>query len=107
MSPSEREFAIKCLFEGRDALLRAIAGLSEPQQRFKVQPENWSVADCVEHVAVVEDFLFPLVTRGVANPTGVSLDPAKDERMAAAVVDRRRKVSAPPAMRPAGAFASV
>jgi hypothetical protein len=107
MTPAEREFAIQRLLDGREALLRAIAGLSEAQQRFKAQPEDWSIADCVEHVAVVEDFLFPLVTHGVINPNGVSLDPAKDERMAAAVVDRKRKVSAPPAMRPVGAFASV
>ena len=107
MTPSEREFATKCLFDGRDALLRAIEGLSEEQQRFKPQPEAWSIADCVEHVAVVEDFLFALVTHGAVNPNGISLDPAKDERMAAAVVDRRRKVAAPPAMRPAGFFPSV
>jgi len=107
MTPAEREFAIQRLLDGRDALFRAIAGLSEAQQLFKPQPEDWSMADCVEHVAVVEDFLFPLVKQGVVNPNGVSLDSAKDERMAAAVVDRRRKVSAPPAMRPGGAFASV
>src|SRR5712692_2298031 len=68
MTPAEREFAIQRLLDGRDALFRAIAGLSEAQQRFKVQPEDWSIADCVEHVAVVEDFLFPLVTQGVVNP---------------------------------------
>jgi hypothetical protein len=81
MSPSEREFATKCLLDGRDTLLRAIAGLSEAQQRFKVQPEDWSITDCVEHVALVEDLLFPLVTQGVVSPNAVSLDPAKDERM--------------------------
>jgi hypothetical protein len=107
MTDSEKAFATAQLLKGRDALLQAIAGLSEPQLHFKPQPESWSIADCVEHLAVTEDTLFALVANGAENPSGVSLDPAKDGRLAAAVVDRSRKVSAPPAARPSGRFRSV
>jgi hypothetical protein len=107
MTDSEREFATKQLLEGRDAVVRAIADLSDAQLQFKAQPDDWSIADCVNHIALAEDLMFALVTNGVANPNGVPLDLAKDGRMVAAIVDRSRKVSAPPAVRPHGHFASA
>ena len=106
MTGSEREFAIRQLLEGRDALFRATAGLTGAQLHFKPQPDTWSIADCVEHLAVTEDLLFSLIAKGAPNPDGVPLDPAKDGRMVAAIVDRSRKFSAPPAVRPRAHFAS-
>jgi hypothetical protein len=107
MTDSEREFATKQLLEGRDAVLRAIAGLAEDQLHFKPRAEDWSIADCVEHLAVTEDLMFALLANGTANPNGVPLDPAKDGRMVAAIVDRSRKVAAPPRVQPHGHFAST
>jgi DinB superfamily len=106
MTDSEREFATKQLLEGRDAVDRAIDGLAGVQLHFKPQPDSWSIADCVEHLAITEDLLFSLVAKGSPNPDGVPLDPAKDGRMVAAIVDRTRKVSAPAGVRPHAHFAS-
>ncbi|HVP45810.1 MAG TPA: DinB family protein [Bryobacteraceae bacterium] len=106
MTDSEKEFATKQLLEGREAVVRAIDGLTDTQLQFKPQPDGWSIADCVEHLAVTEDMLFALVTKGAPNPDGVSLDPVKDGRMAAAVVDRSRRFSAPHGVRPHGHFVS-
>jgi hypothetical protein len=106
MTDSEREFATRQLLEGRDALLRATAGLADAQLHFKPQPDSWSIADCVEHLAGAEDLLFALVAKGAPNPDGVPLDPAKDGRMVAAIVDRSRKFAAPAALRPHAHFAS-
>lgn len=107
MTDSEKEFATKQLLEGRDAVLRATSGLTDAQLRFKPRPEDWSVADCVEHLAVTEDLMFALVAKGTANPAGVPLDPAKDGRMVAAIMDRSRKVTAPTGVQPHGHFAST
>ena len=107
MTDSEREFATKRLLEGRDAVIRAIDGLANAQLHFKPQPDSWSIADCVEHLAVTEDLMFALVAKGAPNPDGVSLDPAKDGRMVAAIVDRSRKVTAPTGVQPHGHFAST
>jgi len=106
VTDSEREFATKQLLEGRDAVVRAIDSLADAQLHFKPQPDSWSIADCVEHLAVTEDLLFALVANGAPNPDGVSLDPVKDGRMAAAIVDRSRKFSAPPGVRPHAHFVS-
>ncbi len=94
------------LGEGRDALLRTIAGLSEAQLSFKPEPDGWSIAACIEHVAVTEDVLFGLIARGAPSATGVPLDASKDGRFSAAVADRTRKVQAPESVRPSGHFPS-
>ena len=107
MTDSEKEFATKQLLEGREAVVRVIDGLAEAQLHFKPRPEDWSIADCVEHLAVTEDLMFALLAKGAANPNGVPLDPAKDGRMVAAIVDRSRKVAAPPRVQPHGHFAST
>jgi DinB family protein len=106
MTDSEREFATKQLLEGRDAVIRAISSLGDAQLQFKPQPDRWSIADCVEHLAVTEDLLFDLIAKGAPNPDGIPLDPAKDGRLVAAIVDRSRKFSAPAAVRPHAHFAS-
>jgi len=106
MTEAERQFAMTQLVEGRDSLLRAIEGLSEAQMSFKPEPDGWSIADCLEHLAITEDALFELIARGAPNPAGVPLPPEKDGRMVAAIVNRGRKVGAPKAMQPAGHFAS-
>jgi hypothetical protein len=96
MTDSEREFLLDRLEEGCDAFLHAIEDLSEAQLRFKPEQDRWSIAECIEHIAAAEDRMLELVAKGVPNPQGVSLDPEKDMRLAAAaVVDRRRKFSAP------------
>ena len=92
MTDSEREFAVKQLSEGRDAVLRAIAGLSDAQLSFKPESDGWSIAGCIEHVAVTEDVLFELIASGAPS---------------AAVADRTRKVQAPERVKPSGHFPST
>ena len=107
MTGAERDFILRNMEESRDAFLRSIAGLSEAQLQFKPQPDRWSIADCVEHIAISEDAMYARATQGAPNPEGVSLDPEKEARFAAAVVARRRKVVAPHPMRPTERFKSV
>ena len=107
MTDAERALAIEHLIDGRDALLAAIADLSEEQLRFKPDAEHWSIAECAEHVAITGDALLAMVNKGAANPEGVALDPAKYGRLAAALVDRSRKFPAPESIRPTGRFASI
>ena len=107
MTAAEREFVLKHLYEGRDSFLRAIAGLSEAQLNFKSQPDRWSIADCMEHIAMAEDAMFAGVTTGAPNPNGVSLAPEKYDRLVAAVVNRGHRLVAPEVMHPASHFGSA
>lgn len=107
MTSTDRDFLLKNLEEGRDAFLRSFAGLSEAQLHFKSQPDRWSIAECIEHIAIAEDAIYARATHGAANPNGVPLDSEKETRFAAAVVARRKRVIAPEPMRPAERFTSI
>jgi hypothetical protein len=107
MTDAERELAIEHLIDGRDALLTALADISDAQAHFKQDADRWSIAECAEHVAISGDALLALVQKGVPNPQGVALDPSKYGRLAAALVDRSRKFPAPDSILPTGRFASI
>ncbi len=107
MTNSDRDFLLKSLEDGRDAFLRAVAGLSEAQLHFHTQPDRWSIADCIAHIAIAEERMFAAAKQGTPNPNGVSLPPEKDARVVAAVVSRERKVTAPDGLDPHTRFASV
>ena len=53
LSAEELNRAKAHLEESRDGLLAAVAGLNETQWRFKPTPECWSIAEVVEHLAIV------------------------------------------------------
>lgn len=55
VSFAEREFAARYLAATRDRLVEATKGLSEAQWKFKPAANRWSIAEVMEHVAVVED----------------------------------------------------
>jgi hypothetical protein len=107
MNDAEREFASLQMTAGRDALFQALRGVSAVQSNFKPASDRWSIAECVEHVALTEEVLLKMLVSGAAHPIGVSLTPDKDGRMAAAVVDRSRRFQAPDVIRPSGRFASL
>ena len=51
----DRDKAVAYLEANRQQLHDAVDGLSEAQLRFQSVPDRWSVADCVEHIALVEE----------------------------------------------------
>jgi hypothetical protein len=57
MTPAERELALQGLDDSRERLLGAMRGLSREQFHYRTAPERWSVAECVEHIILVETFL--------------------------------------------------
>jgi len=107
MNDAEREFAGMQMIAGRDALFQALRGVSEAQSKFRPGSDCWSIAECVEHVALTDQVLLKMLRSGAPTPDGVALSPDKDRRMAAAVVDRSRKFQAPDIIRPSGRFGSL
>jgi hypothetical protein len=110
LSEEDREFGAKHLEQTRDAIVEATNGLTEAQWRFKPAPERWSVAECLEHIAVVEDFLFEMVTDQVikspAGP-GVEGDPKETDKLVLAKVsDRSQRFQAPEPVRPQDRWAT-
>jgi len=55
VTPLEREHAGRYLAVTRDRLAAATNGVSEAQWTFKPAADRWSLAEIMEHIAIVED----------------------------------------------------
>ena len=106
LSQGERDFAMSNLHASRKMFLDRVAGLSEAQWRFKPAPDRWSIAECAEHIALAEDFLFHLVTEKVMKspPSPGKTPPSReeDETVIKRVGDRSQKFNAPDPLKPSG-----
>lgn len=58
MTPAERESLLHDLDHSREALLRAVDGLTPQQLEYRETPDRWTAAECLEHIAVAEFGMF-------------------------------------------------
>jgi DinB superfamily len=101
----EREQALHYLAETRAGVIEAVKGLSDAQFNFKPAPDRWSVAECLEHIAIVEDLTLngirPRLEKGAAPAADRDVKQI-DAMVLAKVPDRSTKVQAPPQLHPTG-----
>ena len=104
VTPTERDRAGRYLAETRDRLVEAVSGLSDAQWKFKPAPDRWSVAEIVEHLALIEDIVGTNILPKLAQAAGApSHDPKQmDAAILAKVPDRSEKFQAPPQATPSG-----
>ncbi|MBM3793448.1 MAG: DinB family protein [Acidobacteria bacterium] len=110
LSSQEKSVLVKHLQRTAKELLLAVKALTPEQLSFKATLERWSVAECVEHIALSETFL-----RGIADKTlashakteGLEARKASDAKMLAMVPDRTQRFQTPEPLKPAGKFAEV
>jgi hypothetical protein len=115
LTPAERDKAIVELEGSRQAFLDATKGLSPAQWNFKAGPDRWSIAECAEHIALSEDFIFGVVTNQVMKspltPEKRDAVKGKDDVLVKMLQDRSHKATAPepidPTKRPMPAANSV
>ena len=83
----------------RKLFLDAVEGLSDDQWNFKAAPDRWSIAECAEHIALSEEFIFGVVTKQVmstpATPEKRDAVKGKDESIVKLLQDRSHKATAP------------
>ncbi len=111
-SKKERAALVRYLKETQKNIEKATRGLTPEQWKFKQAPDRWSVADCLEHLTVTEDFLRERAIQG-----GVLKTPAAPEKKSAemqakndalilkVIPDRSNKAQAPEPLRPTGKWA--
>jgi hypothetical protein len=106
MSPVERSEIIDILEKSREDFHAAASGVPESLANTRPGENRWSVLECVEHVAAVEDvFLGRLAsaTPGEAPPE----DRAREAALTARVVDRSTRREAPETTLPKSRFTSL
>ena len=105
MTPAEREKLLRHLQESRARLLRMAKNLSREQLHFRSAPGRWTVAECVEHIAVVERRLLGAIQKTLETPP----DPSKrsalegnEDAFFAALIARVNRFQAPEVVVPTG-----
>lgn len=106
MSPAERTEIIDILEKSREDFRAAAAGLPESLAKTRPEAGRWSVLECVEHVATVEEMFLKRLAGGEYTEAPPE-DSAKEASLAARVVDRSSRRQAPEAVLPKGQFTSL
>ena len=106
LSKDDLGFGVKHLEGTRDTIVEATKNFSEAQWNFKPAPERWSVAECLEHITVTEEFLFKMVSDDMKKPPAEPSDPTAekvtDDKVLTMVTDRSQRFQAPEPVRPTG-----
>ena len=103
------EELIEFLAQHRRRVHEAVASVPAELRERKPAPDRWSVAEVIEHLAMIEQRVAALLTKRVtgARASGVGPDPDTSSVVASyvdadAVIDRAMKIVAPEAVRPTG-----
>lgn len=88
-------------------LLMSIEGLSEAQFAYKINPQVWSIHQCLEHMVITEIAVFRLLLQHAP-----SQDASITEKVGKAAIekimnDRSVKVESPDDVKPVGRFNSI
>jgi hypothetical protein len=104
LTQEERDQAVAELEGSKKAFLDATKGLSPAQWSFKSAPDRWSVAECAQHIALAEGYIFGLVSEKIvkapANPEKRDAAKGKDELLVKMLQDRTHKATAPEPLDP-------
>jgi DinB family protein len=105
MTPAERERVATYLSETRENLLRTTRGLSPTQLQYKPAPDRWSVAECVEHIIVVEDVILSNIHKALQREPESTKPAMSDDEMLRTVTDRTNRIKGPDRLMPSGRWA--
>ena len=110
LSKKDRANAVAYFTETRQLLQKEIAGLSENQLNWKPADSVWSIANCVEHIAITEKGIFDWAMSTVTAKPDSSIDVSKkisDDEIKTKITDRSAKGKAPEIFRPSGRFGNT
>lgn len=107
LTEAERKYALDLLRDTKVNLQAKVKGLSAEQLNFKPDATSWSVAECVEHLAISEHNIFVAVEMSLQQPA----DPSKqsevkmtDEAIVNFISSRDQKVKTQEAFEPTGKY---
>ena len=102
---TDRDQLLEKLNSGRDAFLASVEDVTEEQA--KARPvTGWSILECAEHVAIVEENLRRRLM-DQATPTGSEMSREREAFFAAVAANRGRKIQAPEVAHPCGRFTTL
>lgn len=110
LSQAERDLAIAELEESREVFLAATKGLTPVQWKFKPAANRWSVAECAEHIGLIEDLAFRRITehalKAPADPERRKSIKYSDNGVMRVGSQREPKLNAPESLQPSGRWST-
>ena len=107
MQPDERRDLLELLERGRTVFRDSLEGVAEADAERSAGPGRWTVLQCAEHVAVVEQYLYDRLLEGRPDAAADAIPPEREAKIRARAADRSRKVPAPEAAHPSGRYRSI
>jgi hypothetical protein len=110
ISAAERKLLVEDFQRTKERLLNDVKGLSDAQLNFKADTSRWSIAQCVEHIALAENLIWQWqqgIVKQPADPTKRSEVKVTDEQIEKGILDRSNKFKAPEMLQPVGKFPST
>ena len=105
MTPAERELALRNLAESRERLLRMAQGLTREQLHYCAAPGRWTVAECLEHIVMVEGRIFGRIQKALEDGPDSSKRSTlegQDDALVAGAANRVGRLQAPEVLVPTG-----
>lgn len=106
MDVAERSALVEQLRVGLETVLQCVSGLSEAQATFRAGPDQWSIEEIVEHIAVAEHGMYRLITAHF-EPLIEPAQRGREEMFAHLGRNRSKKMDAPERVRPKGRYGSL
>jgi hypothetical protein len=91
----------------RDALLEVVNELSPSQWTFKPAPDRWSIAEVVEHLAIIEGRVHAIIGNISHAPEAGDRQIENDEVLLKEIPNRTIRLKAPEAISPEGRWSGV
>ena len=109
LSGKEKKFAIDYLNKTRTRLFEDVSGLNTAQLNFKADSSRWSVAQCVEHIALAENGIWQRICSSLKQPVMQAQQKLTNtnEQLIAVTLDRSVKYKAPEQLEPMGYFSGT
>ena len=109
LSGKEKKFAIDYLNKTRTRLFEDVSGLNTAQLNFKADSSRWSVAQCVEHIALAENGIWQRIYSSLKQPVMQAQQKLTNtnEQLIAVTLDRSVKYKAPEQLEPMGYFSGT
>ena len=109
LTQEERKNALDHLKRTTTELQKSLKGLSDNQLNFKPDASTWSVAECLEHIAISESNLMGIVYGGLQGPADPALRSEvamTDEALLGLITSRQQKVKTREEFEPTSKFGS-
>jgi hypothetical protein len=106
MNENEEKQLVTSLVKGPAELQAALEGVTSEAATWTPGPGKWSILECVEHLASVEELLFSRML-AAEQADAPLINEGRETLIAARGSDRSRRVEAPEGSRPQGAFTNL